>query len=206
MINVAIIEDDPPTRVGLSQIIEHAPDLFLSVAVPNVEKFEQIRAPDVDVVVLDLWLRGGGVEGEAAVRRLVEFSMKVLVVSMSGEQVPVLAAIGAGAHGYLTKEAEPDEIVRAISAVASGKTYFSPTVAGFLLGEKIRLTDREIEVLRLLASGETASEIALQLVISEKTVNGHLDHIRNKTGYRRKADLTRLAYERGIISDSRRKN
>ena len=205
MIHVAIIEDDPSTRVGLSEIIERATDLDLAVAASSVERFERARPSEISVVVLDLRLRGGGLQGEAAVRRLVGFDMRVLVVSMSEEEVPVLAAIGAGAHGYLTKEAEPNEIIGAIRAVASGRTYFSPTVAGFLLREGIRLTAREIEVLRLVAGGETTAEIAGQLSISERTVNGHLDHIRNKTGYRRRADLTRLAYERGIIPHFRRK-
>jgi DNA-binding NarL/FixJ family response regulator len=205
MIHVAIIEDDPSTLVGLRQIIEHAPDLILGTTAASVERFEQARARDINVVVLDLRLRGGGIEGEAAVRRLVEHGMKVLVVSISDEEVPVVTAIGAGAHGYLTKEAEPAEIVRAICAVASGRTYFSPTVAGFLLRKETQLTAREIEILRLVASGETTSGVARQLVISEKTVNSHLDKIRNKTGYRRRADLTRLAYKLGILSHFRKR-
>lgn len=84
----------------------------------------------------------------------------MLVVSVEEREAPVLDAIGAGACGFLTKEAEPDEIIRAVTAVAAGRTYFSPTVAGYLLREPVRLTEREKEILRLVASGETDRDIA----------------------------------------------
>jgi DNA-binding NarL/FixJ family response regulator len=99
----------------------------------------------------------------------------------------------------LTKEAEPDEILRAVMAVAAGRTYVSATLAAFLLKAPIQLTEREKEILQLVASGETDRDIAEQLVISVRTVHSHLDRIRDKTGCRRRADLTRLAIESGII-------
>ncbi|WP_316745542.1 response regulator transcription factor [Streptomyces sp. MK7] len=205
MIRVAIVEDDPITRYGLTQIITAESDFTLVRAAASMETFGLLQARDVDVVLLDLYLRGGGPEGAEAVRLLVDRHCRVLVLSMSDEEIAVQTAIGAGAHGYLTKEAEPDEIVRAARSVAGGDMYISATVAGFLLRDPARLTEREVEILRMVASGDTTPEIAAALTISDKTVNRHLERIRDKTGYRNKADLTRLAYERGIISRFRRR-
>jgi len=205
MIELGIVEDDPGYQIGLKAIVETQADFQLVVAARSFEEFEAHRAFDLDVVILDLGLRGGGLEGADAVRGLVNAGLKVLVVSMVSQEVPVVEAIGAGAHGYLTKESEPDEIVRAVRAVAEGGTHISPTVAGYLLRDKSRMTEREIEVLALLADGERAADIARQLFISESTVNGHLENIRNKSGYRNKADLTRLAFEKGILPRRSRK-
>ncbi len=199
MIRVAIVEDDPVTLVGLQEVIEQTDTLIVSVAVKTVEQFDARSHAGHDVVILDLCLRGGGLEGADAVEHLRARGFPVLVVSVSNEEVPVLDAITAGACGYLTKEAEPYEIVRAVETVAAGRTYFSPTVAGYLLKQKDTLTPRERQVLRLVAQGETSRTIAGFLKISEKTVNGCLDRIRDKTGCRRRADLTRLAIERGLL-------
>jgi DNA-binding NarL/FixJ family response regulator len=205
MIKVGIIEDDPGYQIGLRAIIETQSDLQLMVAARSVEEFEARHIFDLDVALLDLGLRGGGLEGADAVRRLVAVGLKVLVVSMASQEVPVIEAIRNGAHGYLTKESEPDEIVRAARTVAGGGTYFSPTVAGYLLRDRSRMTEREVEVLALVADGERAADIARLLYISVSTVNGHLENIRQKTGYRNKADLTRLAFEKGILPRRRRK-
>jgi DNA-binding NarL/FixJ family response regulator len=207
MINAGIIEDDPACQIGLKAIIETHSDLRSLVLARSVEEFQAHGTIELDVALLDLGLRGGGLEGADAVRRLVALGLKVLVVSMTSQEVPVIEAIRAGAHGYLTKESEPDEIIRAIRTVADGGTYFSPTVAGYLLRDRdrSRLTDREVEVLALIAAGERATDIARLLYISVRTVNGHLENIRHKTGYRNKADLTRLAYEKGILPRHRRR-
>ncbi len=205
MISVAIIEDDPVTRLGLAKIVDDATMTRLASVASCVEEFEARSVTRPDVVVLDLRLKSGEIEGAPAVRHLHAQGHRILVVSMFEEEIPVLDAISAGAHGYLTKEAEPEEIIRALTAVSVGRTYFSATVAGYLLKKEIRLTARETEILRLVAGGETAADVAQQLFISEKTVNGHLDRIRDKTGYRRRPDLTRLAYEKGIMSWNRRK-
>ncbi len=126
----------------------------------------------------------------------------MLVVSASNGRADVLDAIAAGASGYVTKGAEPSEIVTAVGVVARGGTYVSATLAAYLLRAEIALTGREKEILRLVASGETDQAIAEKLTVSVRTVRSHLDRIRDKTGRRRRADLTRLAYERGIVSPS----
>lgn len=200
-VRVAIIEDDPATRKGFATIIDETEHMSLSVAVASVEEFNRRNEHRPDVVLLDLWLRGGGLEGADAVTDLIGRGHRVLVVSMSEEELPVMDAISAGAHGYLTKEAEPAEILRAIDQVAEPEgTYYSPTVAGHMLRERPKLSDREREVLTLVARGETTTDIAERLHIEPCTVNGHLDSIRNKTGERRRAGLAGFAYELGLIS------
>ncbi|GAA4256533.1 response regulator transcription factor [Dactylosporangium darangshiense] len=205
MITIAIVEDDPVTRLGLAAIVDNETGMTAVASVASVEELEAKHLTAVDVILLDLYLRSSEFQGADAVKRLVERGHRVLVLSMSDEELAVQEAIGAGANGYLTKEAEPDEILRAARTVAGGKTYFSATVAGFLLRDAARLTAREVQILRLVASGDTTPEIAAQLVISEKTVNRHLERIRDKTGARRRADLTRFAIERGILSRFQRK-
>jgi DNA-binding NarL/FixJ family response regulator len=135
----------------------------------------------------------------------------VLVVSAQAGQEEVLGAISAGARGYLTKDADGAEIVRAVREVAAGNSYVSPTLATFLLntsreryaGPKIALSVRERQVLSLLASGERDQDIAEALAISVRTVRSHLDRIRDKTGRRRRSELTRLAIEEGIVGEHR---
>lgn len=197
---VAIVDDHPVYRRGLVQTITATPDFELVAACRSIEDLT-VRMPiQPEVIMLDLRLPGLG--GAAGVRHLAELGFTVLVVSASEGEADVLDAIAAGAHGYLTKEAEPEEILGAVRAVAAGGTYVSATLAAYLLRAHIQLTQREKEILQLVASGETDQDIAEQLVISVRTVRSHLDRIRDKTGYRRRADLTRLAIERGIVPRS----
>jgi DNA-binding NarL/FixJ family response regulator len=196
---IAIIENHPTTRTGLEAAIALDPHLKVVVSVASVEDFMPKRHLRPNVVILDLGLPGGGIQGPPAVAAICSLGLPVLVVSMRDEAAPVLDSISAGARGYLTKEAEPDEIVRAVSRVADGRTYFSATVAEYLLRDPSTLTAREREVLKLVAQGETTKSIAAMLHLAETTVNNHLDRIRNKTGSRRRADLTRFAIAQGII-------
>jgi DNA-binding NarL/FixJ family response regulator len=199
---IAIIEDHPTTRRGLEAAVALDSRLKVVVSVGSVEEFMPKRHVPLDVVILDLGLRGGEIQGPPAVAAICSLGLPVLVVSMRDEPTSVLASISAGAKGYLTKEAEPEEIVRAILRVADGKTYFSATVAGYLLRDPSQLTGREQQVLRLVAAGETTKSIAQTLHLAETTVNNHLDRIRHKTGSRRRADLTRFAIAHGLIDPS----
>jgi DNA-binding NarL/FixJ family response regulator len=201
--NIAIIEDHPTTRKGLEATVASHPDLVVSLSVASVEEFLSKRDSQADVVILDLGLHGGGLQGTEAVDKLTSLGLSVLVFSMRDEAAPVVDAISAGAMGYLTKVEEPQEIVRAILRVASAETHFSATVAGYLRRDQSALTKREREVLKLVADGETARSIARILHIAETTVNNHLDNIRNKTGSRNRAALTRLAIVQGIVEPSK---
>jgi DNA-binding NarL/FixJ family response regulator len=197
MIGVAVVEDHPIFRKGLVHVIDAAPDLRLIGASRSVEELDAQGEAQAEVVLLDLHLPG--LSGAAAVTHLCARGQSVLVVSASEAAADVIEAIGAGARGYLTKQAEEAEIVGAIRAVAEGRTYVSATLASYLLQAPIRITEREREILELVAGGETDQDIAELLQLSVRTVHSHLDRIRNKTGSRRRADLTRFALERGIV-------
>jgi len=205
VIRVGIVEDHPVFRQGLVQIVEDAPNLELTIARRSIEDWDQARPEPPAVVLLDLNLPGvGGADG---VHRVCEQGYVVLVISAAGTRSHVVDAIAAGASGYLTKDADTDEIVDAVETVASGRTYISPTLAAYLLETDqrrdgpagLQLTGREREVLALLAQGERDQDIAERLFISIRTVRSHLDRIRDKTGRRRRPDLTRLAVEHGIV-------
>ena len=198
VIGVAIVEDHPLYRQGLTQTVEDNAGLSLVAATGSLGEMEAVGYDGVRVVLLDLHLPDG--VGAEAVRQVKAHGPAVLVVSASDDRQSVVDAIGAGASGYLPKSSTADEIATATSAVASGGTYISPTLAAYLLRDNqdrpsrsADLTPRESEILALLAQGDTDAEIAQQLFLSVRTVHSHLDRIRDKTGQRRRADLTRLA-------------
>ena len=197
MIQVAIVEDHPVFRKGLTQVVEADDGLELTGVARSVDEFDTLRLAAATIVLLDLQLPGR-LQGAAAVAHLVGHNHRVLVVSASEAPADVVQAIGAGARGYLSKQADEAEILSAIHAVAQGRTYVSATLAAYLLQAPIQITDREREILELVAGGETDQDIAQQLTISVRTVHSHLDRIRDKTGSRRRADLTRFAIQRGI--------
>jgi DNA-binding NarL/FixJ family response regulator len=191
MIAVAVVEDHPVFRKGLVQVIEAAPDLQLTVASRSVEELDAGGGALAQVVLLDLHLPG--LRGAPAVAHLCARGHTVLVVSASEAPADVVD---------LTKQTDEAEIVGAIRAVAEGRTYVSATLASYLLQAPIHITEREREILELVAGGETDQDIAELLQLSVRTVHSHLDRIRNKTGSRRRADLTRFALERGIVPRS----
>ena len=203
-VRVAVVDDPPVFRQGLARAVNESASLDLEVAAPSVEALPADLA--VDVVILDLGLPG--ISGPEAVANLRDRGAIVLVVSAMGARQQVIDAMAAGAAGYLTKSADPAEIIDAVVTVAAGGTYVSPTLASFLIVESrlapansgIALTVREREVLSLLASGERDVDIAERLHISLRTVHSHLDRIRGKTGYRRRPDLTRLAVAEGLVA------
>jgi DNA-binding NarL/FixJ family response regulator len=203
---VGVVEDHPLYRAAVARVLAEAPGIEVGELSESVAQFAARRqAPGVVIVDLNL----PGVSGAAAVMAVVAMGHAVLVVSAQAGQEEVLGAISAGARGYLTKDADGTEILRAVREVAAGNSYVSPTLATFLLsssreryvGPKIALSIRERQVLSLLASGERDQDIAESLDISVRTVRSHLDRIRDKTGRRRRSELTRLAIEEGIVSD-----
>ncbi|HLN43726.1 MAG TPA: response regulator transcription factor [Acidimicrobiales bacterium] len=200
MISVAIVDDHPVYRQGLAMAVDQAADLELIGEAKSIEDFDKLGA-EADVVLLDLHLPG--IEGSAGVAHVCGRGYRVLVVSAAGTPDDVVDAIAAGAAGYLTKETDAEEITRAVRIVASGDTYVSPTLASYLLRvEKstaaYKLTKRERDVLALVAAGEKDQDIAAQLFIATTTVHSHLERIRDKTGARRRAELTNLAHQLGI--------
>ncbi|MDQ2958589.1 MAG: response regulator transcription factor [Actinomycetota bacterium] len=204
---VAVVEDHPLFRAAVARVLSEVADFTVATTAESVAQFAAARLDPGAVVILDLKLRGVG--DAAAVMQVVGMGHRVLVVSAHAGQEEVLGAIGAGAKGYLTKDTDGVEIIRAVREVAAGNSYVTPTLASFLLnaslgrsvGPKLVLSAREREVLSLVAAGEKDQEIAELLHISVRTVRSHLDRIRDKTGLRNRAQLTRYAIEQGIVRE-----
>jgi DNA-binding NarL/FixJ family response regulator len=216
-IEIHVVEDHPLYRAALVQALGTSDDMRIGVTAKSVEEFAAfrrtweperlaLRAAPGKVVILDLRLPG--VSGAEAVATVVGMGFVVLVLSAYGARSDVVAAMAAGASGYLTKDADIDEIHRAVRQVAAGSNYVSPALGAYLLSAsrnrytpvQLPLSDRERQVLALLADGGRDQDIAEKLSISVRTVRSHLDRIREKTGRRRRPELTRLAIEKGIVN------
>ncbi|WP_405014712.1 response regulator transcription factor [Kitasatospora sp. NBC_01539] len=216
-IRVAVVGDCPVFRLGLAQMIESATDLQLTLSVPSPEEAETVTIPDLtptpdpaatpaptnptlrpgDVLLLDLQLPPAPLA--AVVHRLGGLGAEVLVLC-SGLQQDVVPQMQAGARGCLSRQAGELELLSAVRLVASGCSYVSAALAVRPLTEPLcRVTERERQILALLANGETDHGIAHRLGISEHTVHSHLDRLRDKIGSRRRADLTRFAVAHDIV-------
>ncbi len=200
---IAVIDDHPIFREGLAQMISASGEFALAGTYDSVDAFLAAEVT-VDLVLLDFHL-GRGPVGPDAVRALVSRGCLVLMVSADIERASVIETLAAGARGYVAKHASVDEVlgaVRIVSDTENPGTYVSPALASLLLEasqgkgrDRLELSDREKEVLVLVAEGERDQDIAELLHISIGTVRSHLDHIRTKTGHRRRADLTRYAID-----------
>lgn len=204
-IRLLIVDDHPIVRDGLRGIFAAEPDVAVVGEAGNgadaIARAATLRA---DVVLMDLRMpEMGGVE---AIRRLRQamLTVRVLVLTTFDSDSDVLPAIEAGATGYLLKDAPRDELIRAVRAARKGEAVLSPSVAGRLLGQ-VRapatdaLSQREREVLTLIAAGATNREAAARLFVSEATIKTHLLHIYEKLGVRDRAAAVGEAYRRGLL-------
>lgn len=196
---VLIVDDHPIVRDGLRAALAGHDDLEVVGEAGDGETALRLAAElRPDVVLMDL--RMPGMDGVTAIRSLS--GTRVLVLTTF--DTDVLPALAAGASGYLLKDAEPDELVRALRATHRGETVLAPAVAG-RLAEHVRkpvraaLSKRELEVLRLVAGGATNREAASRLFISEASVKTHLLHIYAKLDVRDRAAAVGEAYRRGIL-------
>ncbi len=164
-----------------------------------------------DVVLMDLRMRG--VDGAGAIRRLADVGnpARVLVLTTYDSDADVVPALEAGATGYLLKDTPRDELRRAVRAAHRGETVLAPSVTSRLVGQLRNpprpteaLSDRELEVLRLIAEGETNRGAAARLFISEATVKTHLIHIYAKLEVNDRAAAVARAFERGLLGSARR--
>jgi len=165
------------------------------------------KATRPDVVLMDLQLgTGSGVDATREITAALP-DTRVLVLSASGEQADVLDAVKGGASGYLVKSASLDDLVDAVRRTAAGDAVFGPGLAGLVLGEYHRiesepdvprLTERETEVLRLVARGLTAKQIGARLVLSHRTVENHVQNTLRKLQLHNRAELVRYALEHGL--------
>jgi len=211
MISLLIADDHPVVRNGLRGIFTGDPDFeVLGEAANGKEAVALALARRPQVVLMDLRMPGG--DGVTAIRELAERSpaTRVLVLTTYGDDSDVLAAIDAGATGYLLKDAPREELLRGVRAAARGDSVLSPSVAATVLGRvrepqpEAPLSPRELEVLTLVAGGATNREAAARLFISEATVKTHLLHVYAKLGVNDRAAAVAAGYERGLLSASAR--
>jgi DNA-binding NarL/FixJ family response regulator len=209
VISLLIADDHPVVRNGLRGIFTGDPDFeVLGEAASGVEAVALAVARRPQVVLMDLRMPGG--DGVSAIRELAERlpTTRVLVLTTYGDDGDVLAAIDAGATGYLLKDAPREELLRGVRAAARGESVLSPSVAATLLGRvrapepETPLSPRELEVLTLVAGGATNREAAARLFISEATVKTHLLHVYAKLGVNDRAAAVAAGYERGLLSAS----
>jgi DNA-binding NarL/FixJ family response regulator len=205
VIRLLIVDDHPVVRDGLRGMFA-GDDRFEVVGEAGTgdEALAVARSAGPDVVLMDLRMPGmDGVTTIGALRRQGS-AARVLVLTTYDTDSDVLPAIKAGATGYLLKDTPREDLFRAVSAAYRGESVLSPAVAGRLMGRlrspaREPLSQRELEVLRLIARGSTNRETAEQLFISEATVKTHLLHVYAKLGVRDRAAAVATAFERGLL-------
>lgn len=204
-IRVLIVDDHPVVRAGLEGMLASQPDIAVAGEAANgAEAVAQVERQRPDAVLMD-W-RMPGVDGVAATTRIKQQlpATQVLVLTTYDSDADITRAIGAGATGYLLKDAPREELFRAVHAAARGESLPAPAGAARLLG-RLRapaeepLSPREIEALTLVARGASNRQVARQLWLSEATVKSHLIHIFNKLGVADRTAAVTLALERGIL-------
>lgn len=204
-IRVVLADDHSVVRRGLRQVLE-AEGGFEVVAeagdVPSTLKM--VRGHHPDVLVLDLNMPGGS--SLEAIPQLREASRdtQIVILTMQSEPAYARRALSAGVLGYVLKDAADEELVEAIRRAAAGESYLNPRLGARVAAEPVPgppggLTDREIEVLRMVALGHTNHEIADLLYLSVRTVETHRAHIQQKLGVRSRSDLVRYALDNGLL-------
>ena len=209
MIKILIADDHAVVRRGLKQILSETVDMVVGAeAVNGQETLNKVRANDWGVVVLDITMPGrSGLDILKELKR-ERPKLPVLVLSMHSEDQYAVRVLKAGASGYMTKESAPDELVKAIRKVSAGGKYISPYLAEQLaydLGGDFEkpphtaLSDREYEVMCMIASGRMVSDIAKKLSLSVKTISTYRTRILEKMKLETNADLTRYAIDNRLI-------
>ena len=209
MIRIVIVDDHAVVRSGLKLLLDGQEDMEVvgETGDARTAVFE-VRALKPDVVLMDVVMPSrSGIEATPAVLKEAP-DAKVLILSMQDDPAYVREAFAAGASGYVLKEAADAELVAAVREVAAGQRYVHPTLGARLVAaeaderahaEEDPLSEREHEILRLLALGHTNQEIASQLYLSVRTVETHRAHIMQKLRISTRAELVRYALERGVL-------
>ncbi|MBU1356130.1 MAG: response regulator transcription factor [Candidatus Edwardsbacteria bacterium] len=208
MLNIILVDDHPIVRKGLRQIItEQGISRSIDEASDGSEAMEKISKKKYDIVILDISMPGAG--GLDVLKQIIVQYPKlpVLILSMHPEEEYAVRAMRAGAMGYLTKKSAPDELGMAITRITQGRRYITSSLAeqlaDVLHGEHEgapheSLTDREYQILLMIASGKRLKEIAGELTLSPKTVSTYRGRILEKMGIQSNADIVRYAIEHKI--------
>jgi len=208
VIRVLLADDHTLVREGLKQLLSSAPGIAIAAEAGDGDAtLALVRANDYDIAVLDLSMPGlAGIDLIKRVK-LEKPKLRVLVLSMHGEQQYAARALKAGASGYLTKDSAAAQLVSVIRKIAAGGVHISETAAALLIDGSAsadapphtRLSDREFEIFRALVGGEGVSDIANRLHLSVKTVSTHKTRILQKMGMASAAELVRYAVEKKLL-------
>ncbi|MDV9197607.1 response regulator transcription factor [Streptomyces sp. Wh19] len=208
-IRLLLADDHPVVRAGLRAVLDSEPGFRVVAEAATAERAVSLAATgEFDVVLMDLQF-GAGMHGSQATAAITAQpgAPRVLILTTYDSDADILAAVEAGAAGYLLKDAPRDELFTAVRAAADGRTVLSPAVASRLIS-RVRtpaaagseaLSGREREVLELVAKGTSNREIAAELFISEATVKTHLTHVFAKLGAKDRAAAVAIGYDRGIL-------
>ncbi|KMS83799.1 MULTISPECIES: response regulator transcription factor [Streptomyces] len=213
-VTVLLVDDEPLVRAGLRAVLEAQPDIeVVGEAADGAAVIPLVRQLRPDVVAMDVRMPlMDGIEATRAVLRTVAEPPKILVVTTFEDDEYVYEALRAGADGFLLKRARPAEIVHAVRLVAEGESLLFPASVRRLAArygdgarpartvlERARLTEREAEVLRLMARGLSNAEIAARLVVGAETVKSHVSAVLAKLGARDRTQAVIAAYESGFV-------
>ncbi|QES49348.1 DNA-binding response regulator [Streptomyces venezuelae] len=214
-IRVMIADDQMMVRQGFTVLLNAQPDIeVVGQAVDGADAVAKVAELDPDVVLMDIRMPGvSGIEATAAITRAPEARVKVLVLTTFDLDEYVYEALRAGASGFLLKDASADQLAEAVRVIAAGEALLSPNITKRLITEFSRLgaprapsrdrigelTERETEVLSLIAQGLSNAEIAEHLVVAEQTVKTHVSRILVKLGLRDRTQAAVFAYETGLV-------
>ena len=207
-IRIVLADDHAVVRSGLRMLLDAEEGLDVVAEAGDIETAARmVRAHRPDVLVLDLNMPGSG-----SLPAIPEFAERTAVVVLTMQNDPGFArkALQNGARGYVLKEAADTELVQAVQAAAQGRTYLNPELGARMAaaphvpaGPPDDLTEREVEILRLIALGHTNAEIGKQLYLSVRTVESHRAHIQQKTRRSTRSELVRYALDHSLIDDAR---
>jgi len=209
MIKILIADDHPIVRKGLKQILAETPNIVVAGEANNgAEVLQKVLKDEYDMVLLDISMPGrDGIETLKELKSLKP-NLPVLILSIHPEDQYAVRVLRAGAYGYLTKESAPEELISAIRTVSLGRKYISPSVAEKLVCDldinakkqpHEKLSDREYQVMHMIASGKTVKEISEDLSLSVKTISTYRARILEKMKMKNIAELIRYAIKSGLV-------
>ena len=214
-IRVLLADDHTILRAGLRMMIDAQPDIeVVGEASDGRQALNEAQRLQPDIVLMDITMpEMNGIEATRQIKRAMD-STRVLILTMHENEEYLFQVLRAGASGYILKEAAGAELISAIRIVCSGRFYMSPSAQSMMVGDYLQrvrsgeerdsysaLTEREREILKLVAEGHTNNQIAERLFISPKTVDTHRTHIMDKLNLHSRAELVKYAMRRGLLED-----
>ncbi len=209
MLKVLVADDHEIVLRGIRQILtEEFPFIEIAEAYDTASLLEKVMTDNWDIIISDLSMPGGG--GLEAIPQIIEKKpeQRILIISIYPEEQYAFRAIRLGAYGFLNKDTAPDELIKAVNTILSGRRYINPELATRMTGSKLKkagllphelLSDREFQVMLKLATGISISDIATQLNVSANTISTYRIRILEKMNMKNNADLIRYVLENKLI-------